>query len=198
MIHFTRSSVTTGLAAIAVPLLLLGHAGTAYADPLPFPGRGYVSVGGPAEPGQAVELTVKERPGNPHPTAVEVSSPALTDDTSLGDTKSAWVGAGRLRENLKPGTYPVTFTLRHKDADCVTEEDRDYLCDYPSIVLRGEVKVSAPDKTSTSTSTSDDGSGFGGGVALGIAAGAVGALTAGGLLLRLRRRRALDTASQSR
>ncbi|WP_159391212.1 hypothetical protein [Streptomyces viridochromogenes] len=140
-----------------------------------------------------MELTVKERPGNPHPTAVEVSSPALTDDTTLGDTKSAWVGAGRIRENVKPGTYPVTFTLRHKDADCVTEEDRDYLCDYPAIVLHGKVKVSAPDKPPAS----NDGPRFGGGLALGIASGAAATLTAGGVLLRLRRRRALDEASRS-
>ncbi|MFE7274217.1 hypothetical protein [Streptomyces sp. NPDC057623] len=177
-----------------MPLLLLGHTGTAYAASLPFPGRGYVSVSGPAQPGAAVELTVKERPGNPHPTAVEVSSPALTDDTTLGDTESAWVGAGRIRENLKPGTYPVTFTLRHKDADCVAEKDRDYLCDYPAIVLRAEVKVSAPDETPAA----DDATGFGGGLALGVASGAVGTLAAGGVFLRLRRRGARDRPSRSR
>ncbi|MFI5723507.1 MULTISPECIES: hypothetical protein [Streptomyces] len=129
-----------------------------------------------------MELTVKERPGNPHPTAVEVSSPALTDDTTLGDTGSAWVGAARIGENLKPGTYPVTFTLRHKDADCVTEEDREHVCDYPSIALRGEVKVSA------GAAAPDDGPGFGIGLSLGIASGAVGTLAAGGILLRHRRR----------
>jgi hypothetical protein len=193
MIHFTRSSVHGGLIAISVPLILIGYAGMAYADSLPFPGRGYVSVSGPAEPGEAVELTVKERPGNPHPTAVEVSSPALTDDTTLGDTKSAWVGAGRIRESVKPGTYPVTFTLRHKDAACVTEKDRDYVCDYPSIVLRAEVKVSAPDKAAAS----GDGPGFGGGLALGLASGAAGALATGGILLRRRRREAADEPSQS-
>lgn len=193
MIHFTRSSVHGGLFAISVPLILLGYAGTAYADSLPFPGRGYVSASGPVEPGEAVELTVKERPGNPHPTAVDVSSPALTDDTALGDTKSAWVGAGRIKESLKPGTYPVTFTLRHKDAACVTEKDRDYVCDYPSIVLRGEVTVSAPDEAPASS----DGPGFGGGLALGIASGAVVTLAAGGTLLGLRRRAAADDPSQS-
>lgn len=193
MIHFTRSPVHGGLAAISVPLILLGYAGTAYADSLPFPGKGYVSVSGPAEPGEAVELTVKERPGNPHPTAVEVSSPALTDDTALGDTKSAWVGAGRIKESLKPGTYPVTFTLRHKDAACVTEKDRDYVCDYPSIVLRGEVKVSVPDEAPAS----GDGPGFGGGLALGLASGVVGTLAAGRILLRRRRREVTDEASQS-
>ncbi|MFJ9976352.1 hypothetical protein [Streptomyces cyaneofuscatus] len=146
-------------------------------------------MGGPAEPGGTVELTVKERPGNPHPTAVEVSSPALTDDTTLGDTGSAWVGAARIAENLNPGTYPVTFTLRHKDADCVTEEDRDHVCDYPSIALRGEVKVPAP----AEPPASDDGPGFGAGLALGVASGAVGALAVAGLLLRLRRRRATGT-----
>jgi hypothetical protein len=140
-----------------------------------------------------VELTVKERPGNPHPTSVEVSSPALTDETALGDTKSAWVGAGRIRVKMKPGTYPVTFTLGHKDADCVTEKDRDYVCDYPSIVLRGEVMVSTPDEAPAS----DDGPGFGGGLALGIASGAVATLAAGGILLRLRRRKAVDDFSQS-
>ncbi|NUP20363.1 MAG: hypothetical protein HOZ81_30610 [Streptomyces sp.] len=177
-----------------MPLILLGHAATAYADTLPFPGRGYVSVSGPAEPGEAVELTVKERPGNPHPTAVEVLSPALTDDTALGDTKSAWVGAGRIREGLKPGTYPVTFTLRHKDALCVTEKDRDYVCDYPSIVLRGEVRVWVPDEAPAS----GGGLGFGGGLALGVASGAAGAgtLAAGGILLRRRRREAADEPSQ--
>ncbi|WP_217207140.1 hypothetical protein [Streptomyces sp. AC550_RSS872] len=139
-----------------------------------------------------MELTVKERPGNPHPTAVEVSSPALAGDTTLGDTERAWVGAGRIRENLKPGTYPVTFTLRHKDADCVTEKDRDYVCNYPAIVLREEVKVSAPDEAPAS----GDGPGYGGGLALGIASGAVGTLAVGGILLRLRRREAADESSQ--
>lgn len=193
MSHLTRSFAYGGLAAIAAPLILLGQSTTAHADRLPFPGGGYASVSGPAGPGETVELTVKERPGNPHPTSVEVSSPALTDETALGDTKSAWVGAGRIRVKMKPGTYPVTFTLGHKDADCVTEKDRDYVCDYPSIVLRGEVKVSTPDEASAS----DDGPGFGGGLALGIASGAVGTLAAGGILLRLRRREAVDDFSQS-
>ncbi|MFH0515816.1 hypothetical protein ACHBTE_01370 [Streptomyces sp. M41] len=184
MIHFTRSSVRCGLAAIAVPLTLLGCAGAAHADPLPSPGRGYVSVSGSAAPGELVELTVKARPGNPHPTSVEVSGPALTDDTTLGDTKSAWVGAGRIKKNVKPGTYRVTFTLRHRDADCVTEKDRDYVCDYPSIVLNTEVKVSAAPEAPAS----GKGSGFSGGLALGVAAGAVGTLAAGGTVLRLRRR----------
>ncbi|MFJ7337817.1 hypothetical protein ACIQU3_34030 [Streptomyces sp. NPDC101110] len=140
-----------------------------------------------------MELTVKERPGNPHPTSVEVSSPALTDETTLGDTKGAWVGAGRIRENVKPGTYPVTFTLRHKDADCVTEKDRDFVCDYPSIVLRGEVQVATPDEGPAS----GGGPGFGGGLALGIASGAVGTMAAGGILLRLRRRGAVDEPSHN-
>lgn len=192
MAQLTRAYRHVGLAVIAVPLILIGQSTTARADRLPFPGGGYVSVSGPAGPGETVELTVKERPGNPHPTSVEVSSPALTDETTLGDTKGAWVGAGRIREDVKPGTYPVTFTLRHKDADCVTEKDRDFVCDYPSIVLRDEVQVATPDEGRAS----GDGPGFGGGLALGIASGAVGALTAGGILLRLRRRGAVDGPSQ--
>lgn len=142
MLDFTRSSIRCGLAATALPLMLLGQAGAAHADQLPFPKQGYSFVGGPAAPGEVVNLTVKERPGNPHPTDVEVSSPALTDDTVLGDTRRAWVGAGRIKKTVKPGTYPVTFTLRHKSAECVTEEDRDYVCDYPAIVLRSKVTVS--------------------------------------------------------
>ncbi len=51
MSHFRRLSACGGLAAFAAPLFLLGCAGTAHADQLPFPGKGYVSVGGPAEPG---------------------------------------------------------------------------------------------------------------------------------------------------
>lgn len=184
MIDFTRSSIRCGLAAIALPSVLLGQAGAAHADQLPFPKQGYGSVGGPAAPGGVVDLTVKERPGNPHPTAVEVSSPALTDDTALGDTKRAWVGAGRIKKTVKPGTYPVTFTLRHKSADCVTEKDRDYVCDYPPIVLRSKVTVSGQDETAAS----NEGPGFGGGLAIGIASGAVATLAVGGVLLRLRRR----------
>ncbi|WP_189547822.1 hypothetical protein [Streptomyces gelaticus] len=184
MIDFTRSSIRWGLAATALPLMLLGQAGAAHADQLPFPKQGYGSVGGPAAPGEVVDLTVKERPGNPHPTAVEVSSPALTDNTALGDTKSAWVGAGRIKKTVKPGTYPVTFTLRHKSADCVTEKDRDYVCDYPAIVLRSKVTVSGQDESAAS----NEGPGFGGGLAIGIASGAVATLVVGGVLLRLRRR----------
>ncbi|MFJ1891212.1 hypothetical protein [Streptomyces sp. NPDC088170] len=185
MIHFTRSSIRCGVAAFSLPLILLGQAGAAHADQLPFPEQGYGSVGGPAAPGEVVDLTVKERPGNPHPTAVEVSSPALTDDTALGDTRRAWVGAGRIKKSVKPGTYPVTFTLRHKGADCVTEKDRDYVCDYPAIILRSKVTVSAQDETTASS----EGPGFGGGLAIGVASGAVATLAAGGVLLRLRRRR---------
>ncbi|MEI5103855.1 hypothetical protein RB200_41990 [Streptomyces sp. PmtG] len=188
MIDFTRSSVRWGLAAIAAPALLLAQAGAAHAEPLPFPGRGYVSVDGPAAPGQAVELTVKERPGNPRPTAVDVASPALTDDTALGDTGRAWVGAGRVKEKTKPGTYAVTFTLRHKDADCVSEKDRDYLCDYPPIVLRGELKVTAPGAAAAPKDDGGDGGpGFGAGVAAGAAAGVAATLLVGGVLLRRRR-----------
>ena len=186
MIDFTRSSVRCGLALTAVPLMLLGQAGAAHADQLPFPEQGYGSVGGPAAPGEVVNLTVKEHPGNPHPTAVEVSSPALTGDTALGDTKSAWVGAGRIRKTVKPGTYPVTFTLRHKNADCVTEMDRGYVCDYPAIVLRSKVTVSGQD----GTEAPDEGPGFGSGLAIGIASGAAGTLAVGGVLLLLRRRQA--------
>jgi hypothetical protein len=193
MIDFTRSSMCGGLAALAVPLILIGQAGQARADELPFPGRGYGSVGGPARPGEVVDLTVKERPGNPHPTAVEVSSPALTDDTALGDTKSAWVGAGRIKKSMKPGTYPVTFTLRHKDAGCVAEADRDLVCDYPAIVLRSTVRVSAQGAAAASS----EGPGFGGGLAVGIASGAVATLAVGGTLLRLRRRRTVDEPSGS-
>ncbi|MHC3821010.1 hypothetical protein OG892_04480 [Streptomyces sp. NBC_00341] len=184
MLDFTRSSIRCGLAATALPLMLLGQAGAAHADQLPFPKQGYSFVGGPAAPGEVVNLTVKERPGNPHPTDVEVSSPALTDDTVLGDTRRAWVGAGRIKKTVKPGTYPVTFTLRHKSAECVTEEDRDYVCDYPAIVLRSKVTVSGQDETAASS----EGPGFGGGLAIGIASGAVATLAVGGVLLRLRRR----------
>ncbi|MFG3009340.1 hypothetical protein ACGFZB_02575 [Streptomyces cinerochromogenes] len=185
MINFTRSSIRSCLAAVTVPLVLFGLSGVAHADELPFPQQGYGSVGGPAAPGGVVNLTVKEHPGNPHPTAVTVSSPALTDDTALGDTKRAWVGAGRIRKTAKPGTYPVTFTLRHENADCVAEKDRDYLCDYPAVVLRSEVTVSGAEETTAS----GEGPGFDGGLAIGIAAGAVATLAVGGVLLRLRRRR---------
>ncbi|MFE6667473.1 hypothetical protein ACFVFH_28425 [Streptomyces sp. NPDC057697] len=186
MINFTRSSVVRcGLAAIALPLLSLGPAGAARADQLPFPEKGYDSVGGPAASGEVVDLTVKERPGNPHPTSVEVSSPALTDGTALGDTGSAWVGAGRIKKTAKPGTYPVTFTLRHTNADCVTEKDRDYVCDYPAIVLHSKVTVAKRDEGVAP----DEGPGFGGGLAIGAVSGAVATLAVGGVLLRLRRRR---------
>ncbi|GHE84455.1 hypothetical protein GCM10018785_60590 [Streptomyces longispororuber] len=184
MIDFRHSSVRWGVAAIATPVLLLGQAGTAHAERLPFPGRGYASVGGPAGPGQLVDLTVKERPGNPRPTAVDVSSPALTAGTALGDTGRAWVGAGRIKDGIRPGTYPVTFTLRHKDADCVTEEDREYVCDYPSITLRADVKVTAPGEAAADD---DQGLGFGTGLAVGAAAGAGAALLVGTVVVRRRR-----------
>ncbi|MEU5092993.1 hypothetical protein [Streptomyces sp. NPDC021356] len=195
MADFARLSTYSGIAAIIVPLILIGQAGEARADELPFPGGGYSSVGGPARPGEVVDLTVKERPGNPHPTAVEVASPALEDDTALGDTKRAWVGAGRIKKSVKPGTYPVTFTLRHKDAECVAEadRDRDLVCDYPTLVLRSTVKVSVQDAAPVSS----EGPGFGGGFAVGIASGAVAALAVGGTLLRLRRRQPADEPSES-
>ncbi|RSS41958.1 hypothetical protein [Streptomyces sp. WAC08241] len=132
-----------------------------------------------------MSLTVKEEPGNPHPTGVEISSPALADGTVLGDTGRAWVGAGRVKETVEPGTYPVTFTLRHEEADCVTEENRDHVCDYPSIVLRSKVTVSGRSEGAAS----GEGPGFGGGLAIGAASGAAAALAVGGVLLRLRRRR---------
>ncbi|MCF3125427.1 hypothetical protein IPZ68_37890 [Streptomyces arenae] len=126
-----------------------------------------------------MDITVKERPGNPHPTAVDVSSRALTDDTALGDTGQAWVGAGRIKEKTKPGTYEVKFTLRHKDATCTTEADQDYVCDYPPIVLRGQVKVAAPPNEPS----------FGSGLAIGVLSGAAAAGTAATLWLRRKRRR---------
>ncbi|MFJ2774321.1 hypothetical protein [Streptomyces sp. NPDC087300] len=180
MTNFTRTSVRGCYAAIAAPVLLLGAAGAAHGDALPFPGRGYASIGGPAEPGQVVDITVKERPGNPHPTAVDVSSRALTDDTALGDTGQAWVGAGRIKKNTEPGTYEVKFTLRHKDANCTTEGDQDYVCDYPPIVLRGQLKVTEP----------PNGPSFGTGLAVGIPSGAAVAVAAGAFWLRRGGRRA--------
>ncbi|MEV0254205.1 hypothetical protein AB0H82_08005 [Streptomyces sp. NPDC050732] len=185
MINFTRVSVYGGIFAIALPVLLLGPASAVYGEALPFPGRGYVSLGGPAEPGRIVDLTVKERPGNPHPTAVSVSSPALTDDTVLGDTGRAWVGVGRIKEETKPGTYDVKFTLRHKDANCVGEGEQDYVCDYPPIVLRAQVKVAA----------TQNGSSFGSGLAVGVSSGAAVVLAAGAVLLRRKHRRAAGETS---
>ncbi|MET7358915.1 hypothetical protein ABZS76_10725 [Streptomyces sp. NPDC005562] len=166
-----------------MPGLLLGAAGSAHGDALPFPGAGYVSVGGPALPGQLVDITVKERPGNPHPTEVEVSSRALTDDTTLGDTGQAWVGAARIKERAEPGTYEVKFTLRHKDANCMAEADRDYLCDYPPIALRRQLKVAAPPQ---------EGLGFGSGLAIGVPSGVAATAAAGAVWLRRKRRRAVD------
>ncbi|MEU1147568.1 hypothetical protein ACFYO9_18420 [Streptomyces sp. NPDC005863] len=169
-----------------MPGLLLGAAGSAHGDALPFPGAGYVSVGGPALPGQLVDITVKERPGNPHPTEVEVSSRALTDDTTLGDTGQAWVGAARIKERAEPGTYEVKFTLRHKDANCMAEADRDYLCDYPPIVLRQQLKVAAPPQEE------QEGLGFGPGLAIGVPSGVAATVAAGAVWLRRKRRRAVD------
>ncbi|MER5276542.1 hypothetical protein ABT025_12395 [Streptomyces sp. NPDC002809] len=81
VIRFMRSLVHGGLAALAVDALLIrGHAGEAYADQLPSPRQGYGSVSGPAAPGATGELTAKERSGDPHPTAVEVSRSRLTPD----------------------------------------------------------------------------------------------------------------------
>ncbi|ATL25103.1 hypothetical protein KY5_0085c [Streptomyces formicae] len=192
MINFTRVSTSSAYAAIAVPVLLLGAAGAAHGDALPFPGRGYVSVGGPAAPGQIVDITVKERPGNPRPTAVDVSSPALTDDTVLGDTGRAWVGAGRIKGDVTPGTYDVKVTLRHKDADCVGEGEQDYTCDYPPIALHGKLKVAAPQESS---GAGEKGPGFGAGVGLGIGASVVAAALGGGAVWARRKRRAGDGAS---
>ncbi|MGA4843668.1 hypothetical protein [Streptomyces sp. G45] len=174
---FTRSSVGAGAAALTASALVIGVAGPARADRLPFPGRGYASVGGPAAPGGLVDLTVKERPGNPRPTAVEVASPALAGDTAMGDTGAAWVGAARVGEDVEPGTYAVTFTLRHKDADCVGEGEEDYTCDYPAIVLRAKLTV-AKAAGDGGGGGGDGGSGFGRGVAVG--AGSV--VVAGGLV----------------
>lgn len=192
MINFTRVSMSSVYAVIAVPALLLGAAGAAHGDALPFPKRGYVSVGGPAAPGQVVDITVKERPGNPRPTAVDVSSPALTDDTALGDTGRAWVGAGRVKDDVKPGTYEVKVTLRHKDADCVGEGEQDYTCDYPPIALQGKLKVTAPQEGSEA---GDDGPGFGAGVGLGIGASVAAAAIGAGAVWARRKRRAGDGAS---
>lgn len=185
MDNFTSLSARSGYVVIAVPLLLLGAAGAAHGDTLPFPGRGYVSVGGPAGAGDVVDITVKERPGNPHPTAVDVSSPALTDDTVLGDSGRAWVGAGRIKENVRPGTYDVKVTLRHKDADCVGEGEQEYVCDYPPIVLKGKVKVAAE-----SGEAAESGPGFGAGIAAGAGATAVVAAIGAGAVTARRKRRA--------
>ncbi|MCI3934701.1 hypothetical protein [Streptomyces sp. AN091965] len=182
MNNFTGSSGRAGAAALAASAafaLVIGVSGPAHAERLPFPGRGYASVGGPVAPGGLVDLTVKERPGNPRPTAVEVSSPALNDGTAMGDTGAAWVGAGRVKKGVRPGTYAVTFTLRHKDADCVGEGEEDYTCDYPAIVLRKKVTVAASEGDRDGDDRDgDDGAGFGRGVAV----GAGSAVVAGGLL----------------
>ncbi|GGO54548.1 hypothetical protein [Streptomyces lasiicapitis] len=192
MINFTRSSVRGGVAAIAGSVLLLGQPGAAHADQLPFEGRGYASVDGPAGPGQLVELTVKERPGNPRPTSVDVTSPALTSDTAMGDTGRAWVGAGRIKPKTRPGTYEVKFTLRHKNADCVGEGEQDYLCDYPAIVLRERLTVTGAESGEAKDGAdgdSDSGSGFGRGVAVGAASAAAAGGLLGGVLVWNRRRR---------
>ncbi|WP_159073560.1 hypothetical protein [Streptomyces sp. RTd22] len=55
------------------------------------------------------------------------------------------------------------------------------------------VKVSAQDETAAPS----QGLGFGGGLAIGIASGAVVTLAVGGILLRLRRRAAVDERSGS-
>ncbi|MFI1675627.1 hypothetical protein [Streptomyces sp. NPDC020607] len=146
-------------------------------------------MGGPAEAGGIVDLTVKERPGNPHPTAVDVTSPALTDDTVLGDSGRAWVGAARIKENTRPGTYEVKVTLRHKDADCVGEGEQEYVCDYPPIVLKGKVKVAAPG-AEASGDTEESGPGFGAGVAVGVGSTAVAAALGAGAVWARRKRRA--------
>ncbi|MFD6956107.1 hypothetical protein [Streptomyces venezuelae] len=132
-----------------------------------------------------MDITVKERPGNPHPTAVDVSSPALTDDTVLGDSGRAWVGAARVKKDTKPGTYEVKVTLRHKDADCVGEGEQEYVCDYPPIVLKGQVKVAA-----ASEEADGGGPGFGAGIAVGVGATALAAAVGAGAVWTRRKRRA--------
>lgn len=162
MIDVTGSVTRRGMTVTAVIWALFSAAGVAHSDSLPFPGRGYASVGDPVEQGQVLDLTVKERPGNPHPTAVDVSSPALVGGTVLGDTGRAWVGSGRVKKSVKPGIYEVKFILRHKDADCMAEADRGYACDYPPIELRQMLKIASPQR----------GPALGSGIAIGVASGA--------------------------
>ncbi len=130
MINFTRLSVRCGLVAISFSLAVVGQAGAAHADRLPFRDRRTVPSGARGAR-RGGEPHGQGGAGQPAPTGVEISSPALADGTVLGDTGRAWVGAGRVKETVEPGTYPVTFTLRHEEADCVTEENRDHVCDYP-------------------------------------------------------------------
>ncbi|WP_327328676.1 hypothetical protein OG735_41135 (plasmid) [Streptomyces sp. NBC_01210] len=157
--------VATGLIA-----LFVGGQGVAHAEKVPLPNKGYASITGPAGPGQNVGVTVKEEPGNPHPTGVEMSSTALDKGNALGDTDAAWVGSGRILPNAKPGTYKVKFTLTYEGARCMNEADRDSVCDYDPTVLWSEVKVEATGERQA------DGWGLWQGAALGAAAATLAAV----------------------
>ncbi|MEU2428198.1 hypothetical protein ABZ611_01545 [Streptomyces sp. NPDC007861] len=174
---------------IAAAVALGGGAETAAAEQIPFPGAGYVRVEGPTAPGGLVAITVKEEPGNPHPTAVSMSSPALESDAPLGDTGRAWVGAARVPAATKPGTYKVKFELTYKDAQCVNEEDRDSVCDYEPNVLWSRVTVA------TAVGGQSGGLGFGQGAAVGAAGSALAAVAAVIVVRRRSRRSSSRTAS---
>lgn len=181
MAKLTPQRVRRWALTIGATVALAGGAESAIAEQIPFPGAGYVRVDGPTAPGGLVAITVKEEPGNPHPTAVSLSSPALESDTSLGDTGRAWVGAARVSEGTKPGAYKVKLELRYDDAPCMNEEDRDSVCDYEPTVLWSRVTVAAPSEGQSG------GQGFRQGAAVGAAGTALGILAVVGVR-RLSRR----------
>jgi hypothetical protein len=168
--------LTTGLIA-----LLVGTPAIAHADQVPLPNKGYASITGPAGPGQNVGITVKEEPGNPHPTGVDMSSPALDKGSSLGDTGTAWVGSGRVLADVEPGTYKVKFTLTYQGARCMNEADRDRVCNYDPTVVWSELTVEASGKPQT------DGWGVWQGAALGAGATALAAASVIGVRRRATR-----------
>lgn len=148
---------------------LIVASGPGWADQVPFPDSGDATFAGSVSPGGYVSVSVKERPGNPHPSGVTVSSPALAEDSVLGDTGRAWVGAAHAVAKVKPGTYKAKFTLTYRDVPCWNEEDRDSVCDYDSTVVWSELHVEALQESKTSRW------GFSYGVALGAGAAAIAA-----------------------
>ncbi|WP_327687298.1 hypothetical protein [Streptomyces sp. NBC_00467] len=147
--------------------IVIVAAGTGRADQVPFPDSGGASFSGAVHPGEYVATAVKGRPGNPHPSGVDVSSPALEEGIVLGDTGRAWVGAAHALSTVEPGTYRVKFTLTYRDVPCWNEEDRDSVCDYDPTVVWSELHVEAHKEKAAG------GWGFAPGAVLGAAAATV-------------------------
>lgn len=181
MTKLTPRRVRRWVPTIGVAAALVAGGETAIAEQIPFPGAGYVRIEGPAEPGGLVAITVKEEPGNPHPTAVTLSSPALESHASLGDTGRAWVGGARIPTATKPGTFKVKLRLVYEGADCMNEEDRESVCDYEPTVLWSKVTVVAK------AGGVSDTSGFGQGAAVGAAGATLAVLAVVGVRRLIRR-----------